>query len=55
MTDSEPLACPKCGAENIGKRVHIQSVTDERGTHYECSVCAHSWTTKEKDLLRRRT
>lgn len=35
--------CPKCGAENIGRKIHVWRVSDERGLHCECSVCAHSW------------
>lgn len=38
------LQCPKCRAENVGRKLHIWRVADERGVHYECSVCAHAWT-----------
>jgi hypothetical protein len=43
--------CPKCGAFNLeatvdkGPRVHIWKVADERGSHFQCKVCAHSWVT----------
>lgn len=37
--------CTKCGAENVPPRKeYIRLVKDERGWHYECSVCAHSWS-----------
>lgn len=37
--------CKKCGAENVPPRKeYIRLVKDERGWHYECSVCAFSWS-----------
>ena len=42
---NDHVSCPKCQAENIGRKVHVWSVADERGHHYECEVCAHDWTT----------
>lgn len=36
--------CPKCRAENVGDRkFYVWRVADERGLHWECDVCAHSW------------
>ena len=37
------VQCPKCRAENIGRKVAVWRVADERGPHHECSVCAHAW------------
>lgn len=37
------LQCPKCGAENVGRKTHVWRVADERGVHHECQVCAHAW------------
>lgn len=39
----EDVTCPKCGAENIGRKVYIWRVVDERGPHMECDVCGHPW------------
>lgn len=35
--------CPKCGAENIERKVCVWKVADERGPHHECDVCAETW------------
>lgn len=40
--------CPKCCAENIGRKVYVWRVADERGPHFECDVCAHSWQTENQ-------
>jgi DNA-directed RNA polymerase subunit M/transcription elongation factor TFIIS len=40
--------CPKCGASNVGRKVSVWRVADERGPHHECTVCAHSWKTPEQ-------
>lgn len=37
-------ACPKCGNANPdARKVSIWRVSDERGLHLECEVCAHAW------------
>lgn len=43
--EATEIRCPKCGAENIGRKVYVWRVSDERGLHLECDVCAHSWAT----------
>ena len=45
--DVTQTQCPKCRAENIGRKYYIWRVSDERGCHLECDVCAHSWYPKE--------
>jgi hypothetical protein len=40
---SEDLWCPHCLAENVGRVVHLWFVVDERGPHFECAQCSHSW------------
>jgi DNA-directed RNA polymerase subunit M/transcription elongation factor TFIIS len=40
--------CPKCGSANVGRKVRVWRVADERGPHHECDVCAHSWKTPEQ-------
>ncbi len=44
-------ACPKCGAENVGRKIYLWRVSDERGVHNECDVCATQFnvTTIPKD------
>lgn len=39
----DDLACPKCAAMNRPAVKYVWRVTDERGEHFECCVCAHSW------------
>lgn len=41
----EDERCEKCGAENIGRKVYVWRVADERGPHMECDQCSHSWRT----------
>lgn len=36
--------CPKCGAENIGRKVYLWRVSDGDGARTECDVCSHTWT-----------
>lgn len=43
IMQTDELICPKCAAENCGRKVYVRIVTDERGTHAECAACAHSW------------
>ena len=39
--------CPKCGSCNPNDRqVTVWRVADERGAHFECDVCAASWTSE---------
>ncbi len=40
---ADSVMCPKCGAENIGRKVCIWNVADERGPHFECDICAKEW------------
>lgn len=44
----EIVQCPKCGNENIGRKIYIWLVSDERGPHYECSACAQSWRSERQ-------
>lgn len=45
----DDVECPKCGAMNASARQHhIVLVADERGRHYECSVCGASFDVKER-------
>lgn len=36
----DSTACPKCGAGNTDKKYYVWKVSDERGLHFECDVCA---------------
>ena len=41
------VTCPKCASCNATERQHhIMLVSDERGAHYECSVCGLHWALK---------
>jgi predicted RNA-binding Zn-ribbon protein involved in translation (DUF1610 family) len=42
------LACPKCGSENIGRKIYVWRVADERGQHWECDACATAWGFRPK-------
>ena len=42
--------CPKCGSSNTDKKFYVWRVSDERGLHFECNVCANAW--KASDLKR---
>lgn len=35
--------CPRCRAVNDDKKESVWRVSDERGLHLECDVCAHAW------------
>lgn len=39
----DDVQCPKCQAENIGRKVYVWNTADERGQHFECDICAHHW------------
>ena len=39
--DDEP--CPKCRAENAGRKVYVWRVADSAGLRYECDQCGHGW------------
>jgi hypothetical protein len=35
--------CPKCGAENIGKKIYIKRQADGRGPWNVCDGCGYGW------------
>ncbi len=50
---NDDIACPKCRAENIGRKIAVWLISDERGPGHECDVCAHYWKTPEQAAYRR--
>ena len=43
--DDEP--CPKCLAENAGRKVYVWRVADRAGLRYECDQCGHGWRRRD--------
>jgi hypothetical protein len=41
--------CRKCGAENIGRKIYLWRVVDERPAHVDCDVCSYSDYVKDRN------
>lgn len=37
----ESEQCEKCHAENVGRKIYLWRIADERGAGLDCDVCAH--------------